>query len=205
MCPASWCIDDFFLRDSGQVSWTMPFPPNLILNFKNIYSSQLQLSHFADCPLLKHLDRSLPRRCWGCQIHWHLSHVNFLASVHVGLWKGMVLWCHCATSSAIKLKETCSTDWLRGRFSCGNFRGSPGNAAIVTFLGWWISDPFKGCWWPLGISKGHGLNHLDVMFFFVFASYILSTSKQFFRSCSKEDSLDLCSESSVFILSILPQ
>lgn len=76
--PPSWCIDAF-REGFGQVSWTMPFPPNLILNFQNIYSSQLQLSHFADCPLLKHLDRSLPRRCWGCQIHWHLSHVNFFS------------------------------------------------------------------------------------------------------------------------------
>ena len=32
---------------------------------------------------------------------------------------------------------------------------------LVTFLGWWKRDPFKGCWWPpIRGSKGHGLNHL---------------------------------------------
>ena len=32
---------------------------------------------------------------------------------------------------------------------------------LVTFSGW-LSDPFKGCWWPpTRGKKGHGLNHLE--------------------------------------------
>lgn len=67
-----------------------------------------------------------------CQLLQCRLFLGFPASLHVGLWKRMVLWCHCANSSAIKLIfEKCSTDWLRGRFSCREFRGSPGNSAIL--------------------------------------------------------------------------
>ena len=56
---------------------------------------------------------------------------------------------------------------LRSTYNWKIFQEKFINLAIllVTFLGWWKRDLFKGCWWPPNrVYKGHGLNHLEGLY-----------------------------------------